>query len=181
MQSAALPLCCSASATNLKHWRFSPQNIILVKLKLQKNPKPILFEKYTDMLFFAFENTHTISECLERELREKGKKVKRQQTLILTQRALWRAISPNYKEREKEGGSEITPQNKKKIKKNCLWKIWRTSQNTQTFPMNTFLWYAVISYGWPFLSPSVRLLSPLLATFQAPQPPGLTSLLHSLA
>lgn len=73
------------------------------------------------------------------------------------------------------GESEIT----QKIK-SCLWKIWSTSQNTQTFPRSTFLRYVVISYGWPFLSLSVRLLSPLHSAFQAPQPPDLTSLLHSL-
>lgn len=82
-------------------------------------------------------------------------------------------------DRGKGGGGEskIT----QKIK-SCLWKIWSTSQNTQTFPRSTFLRYAVISYGWPFLSLSVRLLSALSAQLsKAPQPPDLTSLLHSLA
>lgn len=84
--------------------------------------------------------------------------------LILTQRALRHAISPNYEERR--GGGEIT----QKIK-SCLWKIWSTSQHTQTFPTSTFLRYAVISYGWPSPSPSVRLLSPLHSAFQAPPAP----------
>ena len=130
-----------------------------------------MLEKYTDMLSFAFKNTHTISECLEREVREGKKKKKKKKGkaadfLILTQRALRHAISPNYEERERRRESEIT----QKIK-SCLWKIWSTSQNTQTFPTSTFLRYVVISYGWPFLSPSVRLLSPLRSAFQAPPAP----------
>lgn len=100
------------------------------------------------------------------------------ETFILTQRAQRHTISPNYRARERwsGGGGKIT----QKIK-SCLWKIWSTSQNTQTFPRSTFLRYAVISYGWPFLSLSVRLLSALSAQLsKAPQPPDLTSLLHSL-
>lgn len=58
------------------------------------------------MLSFALKNTHTISECLEREVRERRKKKKREKGadfLILTQRALRHAISPNYEERERQG------------------------------------------------------------------------------
>lgn len=62
------------------------------------------------------------------------------------------------------GGRKIT----QKIK-SCLWKIWSTSQNTQTFPRSTFLGYAVISYGWPFLSLSVRLVSAQLSKAPPPQ------------
>lgn len=98
--------------------------------------------------------------------------------LILTQWAQRHTISPNYRAREGQGASKITHKIKKKI---GLRKIWSTSQNTQTFPTSTFLRYAVISYGWPFLSLSVRLLSALSAQLsKAPQPPDLTSLLHSL-
>ena len=65
-----------------------------------------MLEKYTDMLSFAFKNTHAISECLEREVREgerEKKKGKGAEFLILTQRALRHAISPNYEERERRG------------------------------------------------------------------------------
>ena len=62
-----------------------------------------MLEKYTDMLSFAFKNTHTISECLERKVREGKKKGKGADFLILTQRALRHAISPNYEKRERRG------------------------------------------------------------------------------
>lgn len=74
------------------------------------------------MLSFAFKNTHTISECLEREVRggdgeeergrerrrkgeregvkERVRKERAQNFLILTQRAQRHAISPNYEGRE---------------------------------------------------------------------------------
>lgn len=121
-------------------------------------------EKYTDVFSFAFKNTHTISGCLERQTQGEGA------LLILTQRAQRHTISPNYRGREGGGGCKIT----QKIK-SCLWKIWSTSQNTQTFPRSTFLGYAVISYGWPSLSLSVRLVSAQLS--KAPQPPQ-TSLVY---
>lgn len=68
------------------------------------------------MLSFAFKNTHTISECLGREVRggeeekergSEGGKEKGADLLILTQRALRHAISPNYEGRggwRREGG-----------------------------------------------------------------------------
>lgn len=164
---------CPATASRLSSCL--PQNFIRFKLNLWKKKKTAwthALEKYTDMFSFAFKNTHTISGCLERQARGEG------DFLILTQRAQRHTISPNYRARERWGGgkSKIT----QKIK-SCLWKIWSTSQNTQTFPRSTFLRYAVISYGWPFLSLSVRLLSALSAQLsKAPQPPDLTSLLHSL-
>jgi len=62
-----------------------------------------MLEKYTDMLSLAFKNTHTISGCLEREVREEKKKGKGADFLILTQRALRHTISPNYEDRERRG------------------------------------------------------------------------------
>lgn len=46
------------------------KKIILFKLNARrKTRRNCALEKYTDMLSFAFKNTHTISECLEREVR----------------------------------------------------------------------------------------------------------------
>lgn len=91
------------------------KKIILFKLNARgKTRRNCALEKYTDMLSFAFKNTHTISECLEREVRggeeekergsEGGKKGKGADFLILTQRALRHAISPNYEGREGRRG-----------------------------------------------------------------------------
>lgn len=107
--ATALPFCWPQS---WKHWFSAPQDkkkkkIILFKLNARrKTRRNCALEKYTDMLSFAFKNTHTISECLEREVRggeeekergsEGGKKGKGADFLILTQRALRHAISPNY-------------------------------------------------------------------------------------
>lgn len=155
----------SPSATNWKHW-FSPQqNFIPFKLNLQKDPWTRALEKYTDMLSFTLKNTHTISECLESKVREEKKK-EREQTVSYWLSGRYATQLVQTTKRGEVGESEIT----QKIK-SCLWKIWSTSQNTQTFPTSTFLRYAVISYGWPFLSPSVRLLSPLHSAFQAPPAP----------
>lgn len=65
------------------------------------------------MLSFAFKNTHTISECLERGEGREEKKGKGADFLILTQRALRHAISPNYEERGRGGEEWDNPKNKK--------------------------------------------------------------------
>lgn len=66
------------------------KKIILFKLNARrKTRRNCALEKYTDMLSFAFKNTHTISECLEREVRggeeekergSEGEKKEREQT-----------------------------------------------------------------------------------------------------
>lgn len=70
----------------------------------EKHPEPIRL-KNIQTCYPLHSKIHIhISECLEKEVREGEKKGKGADFLILTQRALRHAISPNYEERERRGG-----------------------------------------------------------------------------
>lgn len=71
-----------------------------------------MLEKYTDMLSFAFKNTHTISECLERMVREEKKK-EREQTFSYWLSGRYATQLVQTTKRRRGGGEWDNPKNKK--------------------------------------------------------------------
>lgn len=104
----------SLSATSWKHWFSPPQNFILFKLNLQKNTlNPCAWKIYRHVILCIQKYTYYQWMFGKRGEGGKKKKGKGADFLILTQRALRHAISPNYEERERRGGEWDNPKNKK--------------------------------------------------------------------
>lgn len=65
------------SATNWKLWLFLIQIIPPIKLNLQKSPERMYLKNIQTCYPMHSKNTHTISECLEREVKGEKKESRR--------------------------------------------------------------------------------------------------------
>lgn len=88
----------------------SPQNFILFKLNLHKNTLKLCTWKIYRHVILCIQK-YTYYQWMFGK-RGEGKGGKGADSLILTQRALRHAISPNYEERDRRGGEWDNPKNK---------------------------------------------------------------------